>query len=100
MFGLIELYSREITLRTINPANIVLNEDLNEVMFVDLRSACKFGEEPEREYHSIEPYSSDGYLFFIEQKKSRDFRDKWSIAVVILEILLSTKLVLAYPTYC
>jgi len=88
-----------LVMRSIQPATVYFDRTLDHAMFVDLRSTCQVGDDVDFQGESHAPYCSERFFSRDWLKNSETERDMWSIGVLLLEILLGTKLVLAHEGF-
>lgn len=81
-------------MRNINPSNILITAAFDKLMFADLSNGVMEGEVAERPKNAIMPYSPHLLRHFKAVGNSSHLLDRWAIAIVVLEVLASSWLVL------
>ena len=92
--GLTEIDSMQLCLRSITPSGITISNDLKTLIFKDLINICDQGSEEPGQDSGAYPYSNYQYFQNYKISKSDPHWDTWSVAVVILEILIGSEFVL------
>ena len=68
-------------------------------MFADLSASCQYKSKQTREVGTSRPYSSIDFFEFKDEHNSSGFWDRWSIGIMILEIIIGTDLLLDQTTF-
>jgi hypothetical protein len=95
----IELKKSNLVLRTIQPSSTFFSKEFDQVMFADLSASCQYKSKQTREVGTSRPYSSIDFFEFKDEHNSSGFWDRWSIGIMILEIIIGTDLLLDQTTF-
>ena len=93
------LKNMKVVIRGLQPTSIFLSEDATQVQFSDILSMVQDNHDDEHKIHSEAPYSSYDDLLRSRGIKSDRYLDTHSIAVILLEILVGTDLVLTCQSW-
>ena len=94
-----ELEKSDVRIRSIQPSNTFVSKNYDKVTFADISASCQRNTTASREVGVHEPYSSIGFYYFSTIASSSPFWDRWSIGIMILEIIVGTDLLLEQTTY-
>ena len=86
-------------MRTIQPSSTFFSDDFSFVVFTDLSAHCQMRSKQTRDVGIHAPYSSIGFLDLKDISSSSGFWDRWSIGIMILEIIIGTDLLLDHCTF-
>ena len=89
----------KVVIRGLQPSSIFLSECATQVHFSDILSMLQDNNDDEHRIHSEAPYSSYDDLLRSRSIKSDRYLDTHSIAVILLEILVGTDLVLTCQSW-
>ena len=95
-----ELQKVGATLSTIQPSNIFLAEDLNELLHLGVQNVTFHGKMRASHPPNIMPYSNRELKEYALQKAWSPEYDLWAIGIVILEVLVGPKFVQLISTDC
>jgi hypothetical protein len=95
----IELEKSDVRLRSIQPSSTFYSTKLDKVVFSDISASCQRNSTASRKVEVRAPYSSIGFFQFNTKPSSSPFWDRWSIGIMILEIIVGTDLLLEHTTY-
>ena len=93
------LNDHKLTLRTIQPSTVLYDDKLKAIIFTDLRHYCKHNEDVVKQTETSFPYSCSFEPMLLTKGSSEPGRDRWSVAVILLEILVGSELILSQGSY-
>jgi serine/threonine protein kinase len=94
-----ELEKSDVRIRSIQPSNTFVSNNYDKVTFADISASCQRNTTASREVGVIEPYSSIGFINFRSIPDSSPFWDRWSIGIMILEIIIGSDLLIENSTF-
>ena len=68
-------------------------------MFNDMHNICELDSEELCQEYGPAPYSGLGFIELMTNKKGDQHWDNWSVAVIILEIIIGSEFVVKADTY-
>ena len=90
---MLELYELQICSRSIQPSTIAVHIDYRKLLLFDIGNVIRWDENTDNFHYVEPPYSSQK---FHERKKitrNAFYWDCWSLAVIILEVIIGTEFV-------
>ena len=95
LLGMMELRKLQLVLRNIAPSSIALSEDLKQLQFCSLDNVARNCREEYQPQRGELPYCcNDILLMHLNIPSASVLRDYWSIAIIILDILFGTEVVI------
>ena len=78
---------------------MLYNPSSRHITFADLRYACKSKVELDKQRETSFPYNISFTPQFLPYKDSHPMRDRWSLGLILLEMLIGEELVLGQESY-
>ena len=94
-----ELEQSDVRIRSIQPSNTFVSKNYGKVTFADISGSCQRNTTASREVGVRAPYSSIGFINFRSIPDSSPFWDRWSIGIMILEIIVGSDILLENASF-
>ena len=99
LIGLMELRSLRVVLRDIEPLSISISDDMAKINFLGLTNIVVKEKNPDLCMTIFEPYCPAKYPEFRKLGTKNFAMDKWSVGIIIIEIICGTEFALPLKTW-
>jgi hypothetical protein len=86
--------AHKLTLRNLTPSNVMLDRSFSQVIFADISELCQQDDGTQPSTLSPLPYSAMLLPAYRKSPRCHTIFDRWSVGVIMLEILLGTSAVM------
>ena len=91
--------AHKLTLRTLTPSTVMLDRSFSQVIFADISELCQQDDGTQPSTLPPLPYSAMLLPAYRKSPRSHTIFDRWSVGVIMLEILLGTGAVMTIHSF-
>ena len=91
--------AHKLTLRTLTPSTVMLDRSFSQVIFSDISEMCEQDDGSQPSTHPPLPYSAMLLPAYRKSPRCHTIFDRWSVGVIMLEILLGTGAVMTIHSF-